>query len=333
MPTSEFLMKLPKAELHMHIEGSLEPEYMFELARRNHVTIPYASVDEVRAAYQFSNLQTFLDIYYAGASVLLKREDFAELVTRYADRASAEGVVHAEIFFDPQTHTHRGIPFEVVLDGLHDGMAAANKTHKMTFKLIMSFLRHLSEEDAFATLEQAKPFLSKIDGVGLDSSEVGNPPEKFKNVFAACKALGLRRVAHAGEEGPTEYIWNSLKLLEVCRIDHGVATVKDPELLKHIVDIQMPLTVCPCSNMSLKVFTRYEDMNAISMLRSGVCVTINSDDPAYFGGYCGKNFEVLKACGMTRDDAIQLAKNSFIASWLSDEDKKSWLNAIDALAA
>jgi adenosine deaminase len=317
----------------MHIEGSLEPEYMFELARRHDVKIPYASVEEVRTAYNFSNLQTFLDIYYAGASVLLKQEDFAELVTRYADRSAAEGVVHAEIFFDPQTHTDRGISFETVIHGLRDGIAAAQAKHKMTFRLIMSFLRHLSEADAFTTLEQARPFVSLIDGVGLDSSEVGHPPEKFERVFAACKSIGLRRVAHAGEEGPPEYIWNALKLLDVCRIDHGVATPKDPALLAHIIERQVPLTVCPCSNVCLKVFKQYEDMNVLEMLHKGVCVTINSDDPAYFGGYCGRNYEVLKACGLTAADAIQLAKNSFIASWLSEEEKLAWIKEIDALAA
>lgn len=323
---------LPKAELHMHIEGSLEPEFMFELAQRNHVAIPYETVDDVRRAYHFHNLQSFLDIYYAGASVLLKEEDFAELVMRYAQRSAAEGVVHAEIFFDPQTHTHRGVSFETVINGLRDGMAEATETLGVTFKLIMSFLRHLSEEDAFATLELSKPFLTKIDGVGLDSSEVGNPPEKFARVFAACKELGLPRVAHAGEEGPPDYIWDSLRLLDVCRVDHGVATAKDPQLLKHIVEAQMPLTVCPCSNISLCVFSDYTQHNAIDLLRKGVCVTINSDDPAYFGGYCGKNYEVLRQCGMTDSDAVQLAINSFVASWLPDADKQQWIKKIKDIA-
>lgn len=330
MPVSlDFINKLPKTELHLHIEGSLEPEFMFELAQRNSVAIPYKDVEEVRAAYSFHNLQSFLDIYYAGASVLLKREDFAELLLRYARRAHQDGVVHAEFFFDPQTHTDRGLPFELVFEGLQDGMAQATKELGMTFKIIMSFLRHLSEDAAFTTLEHAKPFISRIDGVGLDSSEVGNPPEKFARVFEACKALGLPRVAHAGEEGPPSYIWDSLKILDVCRIDHGVATSKDPELYKHIIATQMPLTTCPCSNVSLRVFQDFKDLNIIELLRAGVCVTVNSDDPAYFGGYIAKNFEALNEVGMTEQDAAKMAKNSFVASWLDDESKARWSAMVD----
>jgi adenine deaminase len=325
----DYINKLPKAELHLHIEGSLEPEFMFELAQRNNVEIPYKSVEEVRAAYKFHNLQSFLDIYYAGASVLLKREDFAELLLHYARRAHQDGVVHAEFFFDPQTHTDRGLPFELVFEGLRDGMAIANKELGMTFKIILSFLRHLSEEAAFATLEAAKPFLDRIDGVGLDSSELGNPPEKFARVFAAAKELGLPRVAHAGEEGPPAYIWDSLKILDVCRVDHGVATSKDPELYAHIIETQMPLTTCPCSNVSLRVFNDFKDLNVIELLRAGVCVTINSDDPAYFGGYISKNFQVLEAVGMTMQEAAKMAKNSFTASWLDAEAKARWTAKVD----
>lgn len=328
-----FLTALPKAELHLHIEGSLEPEYMFELAQRNNKPIPYSSVEEVRKAYSFGNLQDFLDIYYAGANVLITRADFAELVVRYAARSHADGVKHAEIFFDPQTHTDRGIAFETVLEGLRDGMAESTAKFGMTFKLILSFLRHLSEDAAFATLEQAKPFIQHIDGVGLDSSEKGNPPEKFQRVFEACKQLGLKRVAHAGEEGPPQYVWDSLKLLDVCRIDHGVASTKDETLMEHLIATKMPLTVCPNSNVCLRVFPDMKSSNAIEMLRRGVCVTINSDDPAYFGGYVLSNYEGLRDAGMTDADAVQIAKNGFIASWLSDEEKAKWIAEIDRIAA
>lgn len=328
-----FLTVLPKAELHLHIEGSLEPEYMFELAQRNNKPIPYSSVEEVRKAYSFGNLQDFLDIYYAGANVLITRADFAELVVRYAARSHADGVKHAEIFFDPQTHTDRGIAFETVLEGLRDGMAESTANFGMTFKLILSFLRHLSEDAAFATLEQAKPFIQHIDGVGLDSSEKGNPPEKFQRVFEACKQLGLKRVAHAGEEGPPQYVWDSLKLLDVCRIDHGVASTKDETLMEHLIATKMPLTVCPNSNVCLRVFPDMKSSNAIEMLRRGVCVTINSDDPAYFGGYVLSNYEGLRDAGMTDADAVQIAKNGFIASWLSDEEKAKWIAEIDRIAA
>lgn len=328
-----FLTALPKAELHLHIEGSLEPEYMFELAQRNNKPIPYSSVEEVRKAYSFGNLQDFLDIYYAGANVLITRADFAELVVRYAARSHADGVKHAEIFFDPQTHTDRGIAFETVLEGLRDGMAESTANFGMTFKLILSFLRHLSEDAAFATLEQAKPFIQHIDGVGLDSSEKGNPPEKFQRVFEACKQLGLKRVAHAGEEGPPQYVWDSLKLLDVCRIDHGVASTKDETLMEHLIATKMPLTVCPNSNVCLRVFPDMKSSNAIEMLRRGVCVTINSDDPAYFGGYVLSNYEGLRDAGMTDADAVQIAKNGFIASWLSDEEKAKWIAEIDRIAA
>jgi adenine deaminase len=324
-----FLNKLPKAELHLHIEGTLEPEFMFELSQRNHVLIPYNSVSEVREAYSFHNLQSFLDIYYAGASVLLKREDFAELLERYARRAHQDGVVHAEYFFDPQTHLERGVAFDVMFEGFCDGMATATKELGMTFKVIMSFLRHLPEESAFETLEVAKPFLDRIDGVGLDSSEVGNPPEKFARVFEACKKLGLRRVAHAGEEGPPSYIWDSLNILDVCRIDHGVATPKDPALYEHVIKTQMPLTTCPCSNVCLRVFKEFKDLNIIEMLRAGVCVTVNSDDPAYFGGYLTRNFEVLEEVGMTAEDAAKMARNSFIASWLGDDIRAHWIARVD----
>ena len=333
MPTVMSLLAkaLPKAELHLHIEGTLEPELMVKLAERNHVKIPYASVEEVRAAYKFTNLQSFLDIYYAGASVLIKKEDFKDLAYDYVKRAHSEGLHHVELFFDPQTHTARNIPFATVIEGLEEGLELAKKEFGVTYILIMSFLRHLSEEDGFATLQAAMPYLKKIAGVGLDSSEVGHPPEKFSRLYAKCRELGLKVVAHAGEEGPAAYMWGALNDLKVCRIDHGVRCETDPQLVEHLIRIKMPLTVCPLSNTGLKVFPHMKDHNIIRLLRKGVMVTSNSDDPAYFGGYIGANFAALEACDAKPEDLVQLAKNSFLASWLPEAQVQAKLQEIDAV--
>ena len=315
-----FIAGLPKAELHLHIEGSLEPEQMFEFARRNAVEIPFASVEEVRAAYEFSNLQDFLDIYYAGANVLRAEEDFRDLALAYFDRAAADGVVHAEIFFDPQTHTARGVPFGVVANGLLAGMAAAEAKHGLTSKLILCFLRHLDEEDAFRTLNQAQPWLDQIEAVGLDSSEVGHPPSKFERVFAAAHAMGLKRVAHAGEEGPPAYVHEALDLLGVDRLDHGNRSLEDPALVARLARTGMTLTVCPLSNVKLCNVASIDAHPIDRMLRLGLRATINSDDPAYFGGYVADNYRaVARGRGLGRDDLVTLARNSFLGSFLPDD--------------
>jgi adenosine deaminase len=326
-----FIAGLPKAELHLHIEGSLEPELMFALAERNKVAIPFKSVDEVRAAYEFSNLQDFLDIYYAGADVLRTEEDFRDLALAYFDRAAAEGVVHAEIFFDPQTHTHRGIPFGVVANGLLAGMADAEAKHGLTSKLILCFLRHLDEEDAFKTLTQAQPWIERIAGVGLDSSEVGHPPSKFERVFAAAGAMGLKRVAHAGEEGPPDYVYEALDLLHVDRIDHGNRSLEDPALVARLARSSMTLTVCPLSNVKLCNVASIDIHPIDRMLRLGLRATINSDDPAYFGGYVGDNYRAVAAGrGLGRDALVTLARNSFLGSFLPDDAVATHLEALDA---
>jgi adenosine deaminase len=328
---STFITGLPKAELHLHIEGSLEPELMFALAQRNQVAIPFATVDAVRAAYSFSNLQDFLDIYYQGANVLLHREDFRDLAVAYFDRAAADGVVHAEIMFDPQTHTARGVAFETVITGLLDGIADAGARHGMTVKLIMSFLRHLDEADAFATLEMARPWLDRIDAVGLDSSELGHPPEKFARVFAEARAAGLRLVAHAGEEGPPDYVYQALDLLGVDRLDHGNRSLEDPVLTARLARTGMTLTVCPLSNLKLCVVDDMADHPIDRMLREGLRATINSDDPAYFGGYVADNYRAAAtARGLDRDDLALLARNSFLGSFLPDEAVATHLARLDA---
>jgi len=326
-----FIAGLPKAELHLHIEGSLEPEQMFEFARRNGVEIPFASVEEVRAAYEFSNLQDFLDIYYAGASVLQTEDDFRDMAMAYFDRAAADGVVHAEIFFDPQTHTHRGIPFGVVANGLLAGMAEAQAKHGLTSKLILCFLRHLDEEDAFHTLEHAQPWLDQIEGVGLDSSELDHPPSKFERVFAAAAAMGLKRVAHAGEEGPPAYVHEALDLLHVDRLDHGNRSLEDPALVTRLARSGMTLTVCPLSNVKLCNVASIDAHPIDTMLRKGLRATINSDDPAYFGGYVGENYRaVAKGRGLDRDDLVTLARNSFLGSFLPDDAVAAHLARLDA---
>ncbi|MBB3981337.1 adenosine deaminase [Sphingobium fontiphilum] len=329
-----FITGLPKAELHLHIEGSLEPDLMFALARRNGVAIPYASVDEVRAAYDFGNLQDFLDIYYAGADVLRTRADFRDLAAAYFDRAAADGVVHAEIMFDPQTHTARGIPFADVIEGLLDAMADAQARHGMTSALIMSFLRHLSEEEAFATLAQAQPWLDHIIAVGLDSSELGHPPEKFARVFAAAAEKGLKLVAHAGEEGPPDYVWQALDLLHVDRIDHGNRALEDGALIDRLAAEGMTLTVCPLSNLKLCVVGDLADHPIDGMLELGLKATVNSDDPAYFGGYVADNYRAIAAArGLNKDDLAALARNSFTGSFLPADAVAGHLARIDAYRA
>ena len=329
-----FIAGLPKAELHLHIEGSLEPELMFELAQRNNVAIPYDSVEAVRAAYDFSNLQDFLDIYYAGANVLLTARDFEDLTFAYFTRIAADNVRHAEIFFDPQTHTDRGVAFETVVEGIIAGMNRAEAELGVTSGLILSFLRHLPEEAAFATLEMAKPYLDRFIGVGLDSSELGHPPSKFERVFAACRELGLKICAHAGEEGPPAYVHEALDLLKIDRMDHGNRAMEDEALVARLAAEQMTLTVCPLSNLKLCVVKDLKDHPIPNMLAKGLHVTLNSDDPSYFGGYVNDNYiQLAKAVGLTREQIIQMARNSFEGSFLPDEKKAQYLAEIDAYVA
>ncbi len=326
----ELLRGMPKAELHIHIEGSLEPELIFQMARRNGVTLPHASVDDLRRAYAFTNLQSFLDIYYAGASVLLTEQDFHDMAWAYLQRARADNVVHAEIFFDPQTHTARGVSMQTVISGLHRACESARTALGVDATLILCFLRHLSEQDAFETLEQALPWRDKFIGVGLDSSELGHPPEKFAKVFARCRELGLHLVAHAGEEGPPAYVWSALDVLQVERIDHGVQSLKDPELVKRLARDRIPLTVCPLSNLKLCVFPRLADHNLRQLLDAGLAATVNSDDPAYFGGYMNTNFtETFAATGLNAAHAYQLARNSFEASFIDASAKAAHIERLD----
>jgi adenosine deaminase len=328
-----FIASLPKAELHLHIEGSLEPELMFELAQRNHVAIPFASIDEVREAYAFSNLQDFLDIYYQGMGVLIAEQDFYDLTAAYLARANADAVRHVEIFFDPQGHTERGIAFGTVITGITRALDDAAASYGMTSKLIMCFLRHLSEAEAEATLDEALPFLDRIDGVGLDSSEVGHPPAKFERVFARARSLGLKIVAHAGEEGPPTYVHEALDLLKVDRIDHGNRSLEDPALVARLAAEGMTLTVCPLSNLKLCVVGDIAEHPLRTMLDAGLAATINSDDPSYFGGYVNANYlAVADALDLSKSDLLTLARNSFTGSFLGDADKARHLAAIDAYA-
>ena len=330
----ELLRRMPKAELHIHIEGSLEPELIFALAARNGVKLPYADVDELRRAYAFTNLQSFLDIYYAGASVLLHEQDFFDMAWAYLQRAAADNVVHAEIFFDPQTHTSRGVPFEAVITGLDRACRRAARELGLGASLILCFLRHLSEAEAFDTLEAALPHRDKFIGVGLDSSELGHPPEKFARVFAKCRQLGLHCVAHAGEEGPPAYVWTALDLLKVERIDHGVQSSKDPALMQRLKRERIPLTVCPLSNLKLRVFPQLADHNLKQLLDAGLVATVNSDDPAYFGGYLNENLlQVFAATGLTAAHAYQLARNSFDASFVDAGVKRRLIDQLDATFA
>ncbi|MDV6332652.1 adenosine deaminase [Asticcacaulis sp. 201] len=328
-----FVARLPKAELHLHIEGSLEPELMFELAQRNGITLPYAKVEDLRAAYDFSNLQDFLDIYYQGADVLRTEADFYDLAMAYFRRAAADHVRHAEIFFDPQTHTDRGVPYAYVIDGLSRAATDA-KTLGLSVLLIHSFLRHLSEEAAFESLAMAEPYLDRLTGVGLDSSEVGHPPAKFARVFARARELGLKLCAHAGEEGPPEYIYEALDVLHIDRIDHGNRSLEDPALVARIAAEGLTLTVCPLSNHKLCVVTDLNDHPIPDMLRQGLHATINSDDPAYFGGYVNDNFRALTRRGLiSRGDCLTLARNSITGAFASNERKAELLAEIERFAA
>jgi adenosine deaminase len=321
---------MPKAELHIHIEGSLEPELIFSLAQRNGVSLPYASVEALRSAYAFTNLQSFLDIYYAGASVLLTEQDFYDMARAYFVKAAEDNVLHAELFFDPQTHTARGVAMETVVKGLHRACVDAKAELGVSGLLILCFLRHLSEEDAFSTLEQALPFRDHIVGIGLDSGEVGNPPEKFARVFARCRQLGFRLVAHAGEEGPPAYVWTALDLLKVERIDHGVQSTHDAALMQRLAQDRIALTVCPLSNLKLCVFPDLASHTLGQLLSAGIAATVNSDDPAYFGGYMNDNFtQTFAALPLGAAEAYMLARNSFEASFIEASAKQAFIGRLD----
>ena len=325
----ELIRALPKAELHVHIEGTFEPELMFAIAQRNQIQIPYQSVEEVKQAYNFHNLQSFLDIYYAGANVLVHEQDFYDLAWAYFEKCAEDRVVHTEMFFDPQTHTERGVAFATVLDGLKRACKDAKEKLGISSQLIMCFLRHLSEEKAFETLEQALPFKDDIIAIGLDSSEIGHPPAKFERVFAKAREAGFLIVAHAGEEGPPEYIWEALDLLKVNRIDHGVRSEEDEQLMTRLIAEKMPLTVCPLSNLKLCVVNDMAEHNIRRLLQKGVHVTVNSDDPSYFGGYMNDNFIAIQnALDLSNDELKQLAINSFEASFISDEEKQKWIDEV-----
>jgi len=326
----EYLRKIPKAELHLHIEGTLEPELMFVLAQRNNIKLPYSSIEEAKKSYEFTDLQSFLDIYYTGANVLIHEEDFYDLTWAYLQRAKNQNVRHAEIFFDPQTHTQRGVSFAAVVTGIHAALQDAEQELGITSKLIMCFLRDLTEESAQKMLDEAILFKDKIVAVGLDSAELGNPPEKFINVFARAREHGFLAVAHAGEEGPAEYIWQALELLKVKRIDHGVRCLEDPKVVAELVARQTPLTVCPLSNIKLCVFPTMAQHPLKKMLEHGLCATVNSDDPAYFAGYVAENFlAAQKALQLTQQEIYQLAKNSFVAAFLPEEQKQNLITELD----
>lgn len=320
---------MPKTELHLHIEGTFEPEQMFAIAQRNQVPLQYESIDALKAAYQFTNLQDFLDLYYQGMSVLLHDVDFYDLTMAYLTKVHSENVVHVEIFFDPQGHLSRGVPFDVQIKGIYRALQEAEHQWGMSSKLIMSFLRHLSEESAFETLEQATPFLSWIDGVGLDSSELGHPPEKFTRLFQACKKLGLKVTAHAGEEGPPEYVWQAIEQIGVDRIDHGNRALEDELLIKTLQERQLTLTVCPLSNLKLCVVQNMKDHPIKRMLQLGLNATVNSDDPAYFGGYMNDNYaSLIRHTGVQKVELLKLAENGINGSWMSKQDKTKYLTAL-----
>ncbi len=330
--TLEWIKQLPKVELHLHLEGSLEPELMFELAQRNKVDLVFSSVAEIRNAYEFNNLQDFLDIYYQGANVLQTEADFYDLTWAYLKKCQQQNVMHVEPFFDPQTHTDRGIEFSTVIKGISRALEDGEKQLGITHQLIMCFLRHLSEADAFTVLEQAGPFKEKIIGVGLDSSEQGNPPEKFSHVFAKAREMGFLTFAHAGEEGPAEYIWTAINDLQVRRVDHGVRAFEDEKLIAHLKQTQLPLTVCPLSNVKLRVFDSMSQHNILQMLKQGVCVTVNSDDPAYFGGYMNENFMALaESLNMNQGQAMKLVFNSIDASEASEQRKQQMRDKLNSL--
>ncbi|RMX04082.1 adenosine deaminase [Corticibacter populi] len=323
---------IPKAELHVHVEGTLEPELIFQLAGRNGVTLPYDDVEALRKAYAFTDLQSFLDIYYAGASVLLKEQDFYDMAMAYLRCAHADRVVHAEIFFDPQTHTARGVPMQIVIEGLHRACVDAGQELGISAVLILCFLRHLSEDDALATLEAALPWRDRFIGIGLDSSEFGHPPEKFARVFARARELGLRLVAHAGEEGPPAYIRQALDVLQVERIDHGVRSIEEPALVARLASERMPLTVCPLSNLKLKGVQDLARHPLRKLLQAGVCVTINSDDPAYFDGYVTENYaQTIEALKLTPEEVVQIARNSFEASFVDEAQRQQWLDQLQSV--
>ena len=325
----EFIKKSPKAELHLHIEGTLEPEQMFVLAKRNNIDIPFKNIEDVKKAYNFNNLESFLKIYYEGAKVLVKEQDFFDLTWAYALKCKEENIVHAEIFFDPQTHTKRGINFDIVINGIYKALQKAQKEFSLSFKVIMCFLRHLDEEEGFKILDQAFIHKDKIYGVGLDSSEMGNPPNKYEKLFKKAIEYGFVTVAHAGEEGPPEYIWEALNLLNVKRIDHGVQCLNDEKLVEELSKNQTPLTVCPLSNIKLRVFNKLEEHNLKKMLDKKLMVMVNSDDPAYFGGYLNKNLiETQAALNLSQDEIKKLLVNSFKSSFLNEKKKKEWINKI-----
>jgi adenosine deaminase len=327
----ELLRLMPKAELHMHIEGSLEPELMFALAQRNGIAMAYPDVESLRRAYVFDDLQSFLNIYHAGTLVLRTEQDFYDMTHAYLARAAADNVIHAEIFFDTQTHTGHGVSAQVVINGLHRACVDARTEFGISAALILCFLRHLSETEAFECLEQALPLRDKLVGVGLASSELGHPPEKFARVFARCRALGLRLVAHAGEEGPPAYIWSALDVLKVERIDHGVQALNDPALMARLAHDRIPLTVCPLSNLKLRVFPTLAQHNLGRLLEAGIVATVNSDDPAYFGGYINQNFtQTFAALNLDAQHAYQLAHNSFEASFIDESLKRHYINRLDA---
>lgn len=332
MNNQQLIERLPKAELHLHIEGTLEPDLMFELSKKNNVQIPFKSVEDIQAAYQFTNLQSFLDIYFQGTNVLLKTQDFYDLTWAYLEKAKKDNVTHCEIFFDPQTHTNRNIPFEVVIEGIHQALEDAKEKLNISSHLILSFLRDLTEESAFETLNQAMPYKDWIIGVGLDSAEVGHPPSKFKRVYEKAISEGFIPVAHAGEEGPAEYIWEAIKDLHVKRIDHGIRSIEDPKLIDYLKETQIPLTVCPLSNVKLRTFDTITDHNIVTLMRQGLLVMINSDDPSYFGGYVNDNYiAVADAFNLNASDIVQLAKNSFKASFIDDKAKNAAFTQIDSI--
>lgn len=332
MDLTELIKQIPKAELHLHIEGTLEPELMMAVAERNQVTLPYASVEEIRDAYYFTDLQSFLDIYYAGAAVLRHEQDFFDLTLAYIERAAADNVRHVEIFFDPQTHLERGLGFSTVVNGITRALVVGEEQYGISHRLIMCFLRHLSAEDADATLQLAIPFRSQIAAVGLDSAEVGNPPSKFAEVFERARSAGFRVVAHAGEEGPPEYVWEAIEILQAERIDHGVRALEDSELVVKLAQEQIPLTVCPLSNVKLRVFASMQEHNLADLLVAGLCASVNSDDPAYFGGYVVDNFlAAQQALDLNADDIFTLARNSFVGSFLPETEKTIHLAAIDSM--
>lgn len=326
----DLIKKLPKAELHLHIEGSLEPELMFRLAKKNNIEIPYKDIEDVRNAYNFTNLQTFLDIYYAGANVLITKDDFYDLTWEYVLKCVEDNVIHTEIFFDPQTHTARGIAFETVITGIKEALVDAKEQYGITSCIIMCFLRHLSQQDAFETLEQALAFKEDIMGVGLDSSELGNPPSKFTEVFKKAKDEGFKLVAHAGEEADFSYIYEALDLLDINRIDHGVQSIHSAALMQRLKEEQIPLTVCPNSNIELKVFDTYSEHNIKELLDFGLNISVHSDDPAYFKGYINQNFiNLYENLPLSEDDIITLVKNSFRSSFIDDDLKETYLAKVD----